>query len=291
MLQEDRGGSTPDHGAGTTPVEHCATAPDGARIGFDTLGTGEPLVLLAGQANSRRWWDLVREDFAGSFTTVAVDHLGTGNSDSPEGAAWSTRRFARDVVAVLDELGIERAHVYGTSMGGRIAQWVAVDHPERLGALVLGCATGGGAGSVPPDPEVLRPLADEPGIAREALTGLMVGLHWRWSHPGPVPFLGDDTMTAHARREHRRASQAHDAWDVLPGIVAPTLVLHGDADALTPVENGRRLAARIPGAQLYVIAGARHAYFAERQEQASAAVLRFLAAHPLPPSSGNVESS
>ncbi|HEY4420750.1 MAG TPA: alpha/beta fold hydrolase [Pseudonocardia sp.] len=123
-----------------------ATAPDGARIGFDTAGTGEPLVLLAGQANSRHWWDQVRRDFSASYTTIAIDCLGTGASDSPSHAEWSTRRFARDVIAVLDELGVERAHVYGTSMGGRVAQWVAADHPERVGALVLGCTTAGGAG-------------------------------------------------------------------------------------------------------------------------------------------------
>ena len=125
-------------------VDRHATAPDGARIGFDVDGAGEPLVLLAGQANSRRWWDPVRPDLAARFTTIAPDTLGTGTSDSPRDAEWSTRRFAGDVVAVLDELGVGRAHVYGTSMGGRVAQWLAIDHPDRVGGLVLGCTTGGG---------------------------------------------------------------------------------------------------------------------------------------------------
>jgi 3-oxoadipate enol-lactonase len=111
-------------------TDQHATAPDGARIGFDTAGPGEPLVLLAGQANSRRWWDAVRADFAASYTTIATDHLCTGTSDNPVYAEWSTRRFARDVVAVLDELGVGRAHVYGTSMDGRVAQWVAVGAPR-----------------------------------------------------------------------------------------------------------------------------------------------------------------
>jgi 3-oxoadipate enol-lactonase len=159
-----------------------ATAPDGARIGFDTAGAGEPLVLLAGQANSRHWWDVVRPDFA-AYTTISIDCLGTGASDSPPDAEWSTRRFARDVIAVLDELGVGRAHVYGTSMGGRVAQWVAADDPDRVGALVLGCTTGGGAGAVPADPDVLRPLSADSETAHEALIGLMVGPQWRWGHP------------------------------------------------------------------------------------------------------------
>lgn len=258
-----------------------AVSPDGARIGFDVDGAGEPLVLLAGQANSRHWWDAVRPDLAASSTTIATDHLGTGTSDTPERVEWSTRRFARDVVSVLDELGIGRAHVYGTSMGGRVAQWLAADHPDRVGALVLGATTGGGAGAVPAGPDVLRPLSADPRTAREALTELMVSPSWRRAHPGPLTVLGDDTMSERARREHRRASARHDAWDALPGITAPTLVLHGTEDAFTPPENGTLLAGRIPGARLHLVDGARHAYFLERRTEASGAVLDFLAAHPL----------
>ena len=258
-----------------------ALAPDGARIGFDTSGSGEPLVLLAGQANSRHWWDTVRPDLAAGYTTIAVDHLGTGSSDSPEDALWSTRRFAGDVVAVLDELGIGRAHVYGTSMGGRIAQWVAADHPDRIGALVLGCTTGGGAGAVPADPEVLRPLTADAATAHATLIDLMVSPRWHAAHPGPLPVLGDDTMTERARRAHRLASARHDAWDALPAVTAPTLVLHGTEDVFAPTENGVLLAGRIPGATLHLVEGARHAYFLERREESSTAVLGFLAAHPL----------
>ncbi|MDN5914320.1 MAG: hypothetical protein L0I76_04305 [Pseudonocardia sp.] len=116
-------------------------------------------------------------------------------------------------------------------------------------------------------------------IAFEALINLMVSPQWRWSHPGPPSVLGDDTMTPRARREHRRASERHDAWDVLPGVTAPTLVLHGTDDAFAPVRNGTLLA--IPGATLHLFDGARHAYFLERRDEASAAVLDFLDAHPL----------
>ena len=113
-------------------------------IHYDVVGDGEPLLLLAGQANSRRWWDPVRADFAARHRTVALDALGTGASAAPDGAEYSTRQFAADAVAVLDAAGIDRAHVYGTSMGGKVAQWLAVDHPDRIGALALGCTTPGG---------------------------------------------------------------------------------------------------------------------------------------------------
>jgi 3-oxoadipate enol-lactonase len=258
-------------------VDRYATAPDGARIGFDVDGAGDPLVLLAGQANSRHWWDPVRPDFSARFTTIAPDTLGTGTSSSPRDAEWSTRRFAGDVVAVLDELGVRRAHVYGTSMGGRVAQWLAIDHPERVDGLVLGCTTGGGDGDVPGDPEAWRALAADTSASKETLTDLMVGPHWRWTHPGPLSVLGDESMTAFARRAHRRASAAHDAWAELPRVAAPTLVLHGTDDRLAPHANGELLAGRIPGAQLRLFHGARHAYFLERRREAGDAVVGFLA--------------
>ncbi|MEV1293544.1 alpha/beta fold hydrolase [Pseudonocardia sp. NPDC049635] len=258
------------------PAGRWAIAHDGTRIGFDVVGDGEPLLLLAGQANSRSWWGPVRPDLAG-FRTIAVDHAGTGAGDDVVDGEWSTRRFARDAVAVLDALGVGRAHLYGTSMGGRVAQWIAADHPGRVGALVLGCTSAGGAGTVPADRGVLRTLAGPPGPARCELVRLMVGPGWE----GPLPVLGDDTMSTRARAGHRRASARHDAWDALPGVTAPVLVLHGDADEYTPVANGRLLAARIPAAQLVVLPGARHAYFLEQRERASAEVHRFLTEHPL----------
>lgn len=261
-------------------MPHTAAA-DGTRIGFDVLGSGEPLVLLAGQANSRHWWDPIRADFAAVHRTVAPDTAGTGDSDEPVDGRYAVDRFAADVVAVLDELGIGRAHVYGTSMGGRVAQRLALDHPDRVGALVVGCTSPGGAGGLVADPEVVRPLALSKRQAREALVDLMFTPEYVRRHTGPYHVLGDPGMSLAARRGHKRASDAHDAWDELPGITAPTLVLHGSADLFSPVDNARRLAARIPGAELVIFEGARHAYFEEFRDQATPAVLDFLARHPL----------
>ena len=101
------------------------------------------LLLLPGQANSHRWWDGLREPFADRYRTITFDYRGTGDSPSSPGP-WSTASFADDAAAVLDELGVERAAVYGTSMGGRVAQMLAINHPERVRALVLACTTPGG---------------------------------------------------------------------------------------------------------------------------------------------------
>ncbi|MFI9818434.1 alpha/beta fold hydrolase [Saccharothrix variisporea] len=256
-------------------------AADGTKIAFDVVGEGDPLLLLSGQANARRWWDPIRADFAAGYRTIAVDAVGTGESDEPADGRYSIARFAEDVLAVLDELGVTRTHVYGTSMGGRIAQRIALEHPDRIGALVLGCTSPGGAGALLAAPEVVRPLALSKRQAREALLDLMFTPEYVRHHTGPYHVLGDPDMSLAARRGHKRASDGHDAWDELHRITAPTLVLHGSDDLFTPVGNAERLAARIPGAELVVVEGARHAYFEEFRAQATPPVLDFLARHPL----------
>lgn len=106
---------------------------DGTRLAYQIEGSGPPLLLLAGQANHHGWWDPVRPDFA-AFRTVTVDWRGTGGSE--EGAVdFTTRTLADDLVEILDAAGVATVDVYGTSMGGRVAQWLAVDHPERVASF------------------------------------------------------------------------------------------------------------------------------------------------------------
>ncbi|RKT53682.1 alpha/beta fold hydrolase [Saccharothrix australiensis] len=258
------------------PTTRSHAVSGGVRIAYQQAGEGPPLVLLAGQANDHHWWDGVRADFHPARRTITIDYRGTGDSDKPE-RPYSTAVFADDVVAVLDELGVERADVYGTSMGGRVAQQLAARHGDRVGALVLGCTSPGGAHGVERDEAVRRSLAQpEPSAFRRALLELMYTPGWLADHPGPHSTLGDPAMPSHARRGHRLASHRHDGWDLLPAITAPTLVVHGGDDRLNPVANAPLLAERIPGARLHVIPGARHAYFEEFRAVASPLVLDFL---------------
>ncbi|MGW6705353.1 alpha/beta fold hydrolase [Streptomyces sp. NPDC054956] len=253
-----------------------ANTVDGVRIAHQSRGEGPPLVLLAGQANSHHWWDGVREDFHRTRRTITLDYRGTGDSDAPD-EPYSTEGFARDVVAVLDDLGVDRADVYGTSMGGRVAQWLAARHPHRVRALVLGCTSPGGRHGIERGGAVLSSLTGpDPAANRRALLELMYTPGWLAAHPGPYGTLGDPSMTVRARQRHLVASAGHDAWDVLPDICAPTLVVHGSEDLLNPTANAHLLADRIPGARLRLIPGARHAYFEEFRAEASQLVLGFL---------------
>ncbi|MEU0667471.1 alpha/beta fold hydrolase [Streptomyces lavendulocolor] len=257
-------------------------AADGTALYYEVHGGGDPLLLLSGQSNDHRWWDCVRAEFAARFTTVVMDHRGTGRSDRPDTDTYSTPGFARDALAVLDHAGIGRAHVYGTSMGGRVAQWIAADHPARVDRLVLGCTSPGAPHGVERGPDVRRALAQtDPEAARRALLELMYTPAWPAAHPGRTfRTLGDPKMPAHARRRHLRASARHDAWDALPRITAPTLVVHGTDDLFNPTANAPLLAGRIPDARLHLVPGARHAYFEEFAAIATPPVLDFLTAGP-----------
>ncbi|MFI8306625.1 alpha/beta fold hydrolase [Streptomyces sp. NPDC085927] len=262
--------TTEDHGTS------FARTDDGIAVAYQSRGTGRPLVLLAGQANNHHWWDGVRGDFDKTHRTITLDYRGTGTSDKPCDG-YSTPRFAQDVVAVLDSLGIERADVYGTSMGGRVAQWIAARHPGRVRRLVLGCTSPGGPHAVERDTSVRRSLAQaDPEAVRQTLTDLMYSPGWLARHSGPHHTLGDPTMPPLARRGHLLASDQHNAWEALPSITAPTLILHGDHDRLTPADNVALLAGRIPDTRTHLFPGARHAYFEECRPEAGALVRDFL---------------
>ena len=232
-------------------------------------------MLLAGQSNNHTWWDPVRADFETQYQTITLDWRGTGDSDKPD-EIYTTRGFARDVTAVLDALGLTTAHIYGTSMGGRVAQWLAIDAPERVDKLVLGCTSPGAKHGYERSQEIRKALAD-PAKTDKVLLELMYTPAWLEDNPGPYYVLGDATMPTYAKGRHLVASNKHDAWDGLPSITAPTLILHGTDDIFSPAANAQLLADRIPNARAELIDGARHAYFHEFRDVASPAVLAFLA--------------
>ncbi|AXX31362.1 alpha/beta fold hydrolase [Actinosynnema pretiosum subsp. pretiosum] len=263
-----------------------ARSADDVQLHYQVSGSGEPLLLLSGQANNLHWWDRVRPDFEREFTTVVLDHRGTGLSGKPEGG-YATRTFAEDALSVLDDLGVDRCHVYGTSMGGRVAQWLAADHPERVRGLVLGCTSPGPPHGVERSAEVRRSLAQPDRLkARRALLELMYTPAWLerhdepfTAHGGPFTTLGDPDMPPHARKGHLLASGNHNSWDALPSITAPTLVVHGTDDEFNPTANAPLLAKRIPDTRLHLVEGARHAYFEEFHHETGPLVADFLDAH------------
>ncbi|MGN6609799.1 MAG: alpha/beta fold hydrolase [Jatrophihabitans sp.] len=252
-------------------------APDGFPLEVQVSGRtdGPTLLLLPGQANSHRWWDGLRTHFDPHLRVVTFDYRGTGGSRGPVGA-WTTASFAADAAAVLAQLGIEQTHVYGTSMGGRVAQRLALDHADRVDRLVLACTSPGGRHAVERSLTVRRALLDPSRDARLAvLQRLFFTEAWPRSAEGDRLF-GDPTLSPEETRAHLRVSAKHDAWDDLPRIGAPTLVLHGTDDEMVPAENAPRLAERIPHARLELVDRGRHGFFLEFADVVDPLILDFL---------------
>lgn len=262
-------------------MRHATTeTSDGARLACQVHGPedGPPLLLLQGQANSHRWWEGLREPFAETYRTVTFDWRGTGRTHADtHGADWSTSSFADDAATVLDALGIARADVYGTSMGGRVGQWLALRHPSRVRKLVLACTSPGGRPAVERSQEIRRSLAHpDAAVRRRALLELMYTPAWAAEHGRGSTLLGDPTMSPAATRLHLRVSGRHDAADQLHRISTPTLVLHGADDLMAPVQNARFIADCVPDAVLQITPRGRHGFFDEFAETVTPRVLRFL---------------
>jgi 3-oxoadipate enol-lactonase len=255
--------------------------PDQARLAVQLGGPDDapPLLLLPGQSNSHRWWDRLRTPFEARYRTITFDYRGTGATEAEIGE-WTTETFAADAAAVLDALEYDRVPVYGTSMGGRVAQMLALQ--ERVERLVLACTTPGGAQAVERSMEVRRALADPDRKARrEVLIDLFYTPGYALREQSLL--LGDPSMSAAASRAHLRVSARHDAYDRLPEIAAPALVLHGSDDRMAPVENARLLVYGLRDAILRITPGGRHGFFDEFSAQVTPQVLEFLR-RPAPPS-------
>lgn len=223
------------------------------RLYFEVHGEGEPLLLVMGRGSEHHGWDPVLGDFARRFWVTVYDHRGTGASEKPSAPRYTTRLLAADAIGIPDHLGIERAHQFGISMGGRVCRLLAIDSAERVGAVVLGYTTPGDAHGVRRRPEVdeaMRNPPADPEAAAAYLAEEMVSPGWLAAHLEYLEFLRErarNSVPAYARRLHYGASQGHDTWERLPEIRAPVLVIHGRQDRINPTAKAELLASRMSG--------------------------------------------
>ncbi len=232
-----------------------AQAPDGANLAWTEEGTGEPLLLIAGQATGLDGWSPTARALAEYFRVIRFDHRGIGNSARGDDDRYTTRSFAGDAAAVLKAAKAEAANVYGHSMGGRVAQWLAIDHPEQVRTLILAATSGGKLAGAEPSRAAMETLVSS-DVGR--LTPLFFAPEWAAKHPDDVRTFFNSKASAWAKSRHFRASRAHDSWAELSKIQAPTLILHGTNDALTPLPHAVALRQHIPGAMLVKVPGAGH---------------------------------
>jgi len=251
------------------------------RIGWEQRGDGVPLVLVQGLGYARWGWEPIVDLLAERFRVVLLDNRGIGESEAPPGP-YTVEEMAGDVVQVLDEAGIVRAHVLGTSLGGMIAQELALAAPERVQKLVLACTTPGGANAMPMPAPTVRLIAEAPSL--DPLVALRRFVENALA-PGAPDELVERILTHRVRTAQpleawltqAAAGAAFDAWDRLPGLESPTFVLHGTADVVVDPGNADRLAARIRNCELQLFPGCGHLLYWEQPERFADCVGQFLA--------------
>jgi pimeloyl-ACP methyl ester carboxylesterase len=268
---------------------------DGLSMAHELHGDGVPLVLVAGTGYpGATWAPSLVEPLAKHHAVLTFDHRGTGRTPSTS-ERYSTRGFAADAVGLLDALDLPAAHIVGHSMGGRVAQWMALDHPDRVRSLVLAAT---GPGEFRPDRPVTRGIPVHTAVAmiehgyeaymREHIAATFFTPEFVEQRPDVVAWLVDAFWTNRPALEdylrHVVARQEHQTLDRLAGITAPALVLVGDRDTHqggTGVhwEQSAALLERLPNAERRVMGGAAHGYFWQQPEASAAALLDWTARH------------
>jgi 3-oxoadipate enol-lactonase len=249
--------------------------------------SGPPLLLIMGMSGTALHWsepflELLRRD----FDVIAYDHRGVGASTRLEGTI-TIAQLAEDASGLLSALKLDSAHVLGISMGGMVAQELALAHPDQVRTLTLGATYCGGPHSVQPEPAVMRELAAAM-MSGDRARALRSG----WEANVSRTMVDDvDAYAAFLAIAERRAvavpvvmaqlqaCAAHDTSSRLGELTAPTLVIHGSEDQMLPVENGRQIASLIGGSRLEIFDGVGHLFFWEQPERA-AELLRAHAAVP-----------
>ena len=260
---------------------------NGINIYYEEHGSGEPLLLIMGWGGNAATWMPQIPGLAQHYRVIAFDNRGAGRTEAPEGP-YSIRQMAADTAALLDALAIERTHVFGISMGGMIAQELALAHPERIDALVLGCTSAGGG-----DAAGAAQLHSEISDFRERVGDDGPDLAWfsdflrrLWTDEALAksdPHLQDFVFSIirfpprpNGLRSQAAAIAAHNAYDQLSTIRQPTLVTTGSDDTLIDPENSHLMVQRLPVAELRVFDGLRHAFHLERPDLVNATIIEFI---------------
>ena len=254
---------------------------DGADLFYQVEGNGPPLLLIMGLGYpSDMWWRMLPW-LTAHFTTVRFDNRGVGRTGPGAERPYSVERMALDARAVLHAAGFARVTVFGVSMGGTIAQELALTHPEAVDRLLLGCSHPGGA-DVVIDKEAIALLASRGAMTPEEAAEAAIPFVYAPGTPRADIDADLAVRAAHPTDPAGYAAQLTDtmAWrgslDRLPGLAIPTLLVHGDLDRLVPVENSRRMAAVLPSARLEVLAGASHIFMTDQPERTRAVLESFL---------------
>jgi 3-oxoadipate enol-lactonase len=253
-------------------------------LAYRVRGSGDPVFLIGGFTMVKESWGLQIQGLARHFRVVTFDNRGVGDTRIPPGP-FTVSDMAADAVGLMDALDIDAAHVFGVSMGGLIAQLLALDYPDRVRRVVLGGTTHGGRDAVRPSLEVMEALgkATDPSVPVEEAVRhwvpILFSKRFIREEPGrlgefirfsvrnwPAPDGAAGQIGALSKFNVRRR---------LGEIRCPVLAMAGSEDRMMPPENARLLAERIPGAEHYVVEGAGHGFFFEKPDEVNRVLIDF----------------
>ncbi|HET7418464.1 MAG TPA: alpha/beta hydrolase [Solirubrobacterales bacterium] len=246
-------------------------------LNYERSGAGEPLLLIQGMSGTHvSWGDPFLAPLRERFDVVVFDNRGIGLS-APIDGPFTIVEMAEDTAGLLDQLGIESAHVVGISMGGMIAQELALARPERLRSLTLGCTYCGGPGSqLMPEESAQKLLAGMASGDREKAirAGYEVNLSpaFRADEGRYDAFHEMATTVPAAKRTIELQVQAifgHDTSGRLGEISTPTLIVHGTEDAVLPYPNGQLISTLMPDARLETFEDVGHMFWWERPDRSA----------------------
>ncbi|MEH2071510.1 MAG: alpha/beta hydrolase [Nostoc sp.] len=255
---------------------------NGIDLFYDIKGTGEPLLLIAGFLCDHSYWSLIMPSLISHYRVIRLDNRGMGRSSAPQ-SPYSIKQMAGDIAVLLDYIGIDKVHLAGHSMGGQIAQELALASPQKIQSLML-------LSSLAKGDELFNSIIETWGDLLKNVNLKLyekVVLPWIftdtfYSIPGMIEGLIEFAIrypfppTTHSLSHHSRAMLDFDTTDRLQQIHCPTLVLVGKQDILTPLKFSQQLAQGIPNAELVVLESGGHGFLIESSEVVVSAMLDFL---------------
>jgi 3-oxoadipate enol-lactonase len=262
-----------------------ARVPGGGEIAYQTCGPShdrDPVLLIRPLGGSMALWGSFRARLAETHRIIAFDHRGSGRSSAAP-AITTTKALARDALQVLDHLGAPRAQVFGISLGGMVATWLAILAPSRVSKLCIAAAPARGLAlsraGLRRGLSLAACLAKPRGAIEASLVERILSRHFREGHPEELHRIerlaSAEPTSRTALAQLALAAALHDARSELERITAPTLVLAGEHDALLGTEAPRALAGAIRGAKFAIIAGSGHDLTLEQPLATAASVARF----------------
>lgn len=258
---------------------------NGINMYYEENGKGIPLILIMGLRRNLEWWYCQIPELSQHFRVIAFDNRGAGRSDKPD-TEYSIRLFADDTAGLMDRLGIQRAHVLGVSMGGYIAQELALAYPDKVKSLILACTGAGGNRAVLMSEERTKKFTANDGLTPAGILAKDMDIYFSEGfiaqHPDKVKEFIEISLRyyqpADAFLRQFSACRKHDTADRVSSLRQPVLLMTGDDDYLVPHQNTLILKELLPGAELHIFPRRRHAFFIEEAAKFNQAVINFIRA-------------